>query len=219
MQTSSQFRDRHAAGGALARRLAAYGDSPDAVVLALPRGGVPVAYEIALALRLPLDVFEVRKLGVPGHEELAMGAIGSGGAFYLNHTIVDALHVGRGEIDEVVQRERAELERRTALYRDGRPRPEVRGKSIILVDDGVATGASMIAAIAALRAAGVDRVVVAVPVAPVETGEVLRSLADELVCIRMPLDFRSVGEAYERFDQVGDDEVRRLLSDAAKRFP
>lgn len=217
MQVSHRFRDRYEAGSALALRLAAYYGSRDTVVLALPRGGVPVAYEIAIALRLPLDVFEVRKLGVPEHEELAMGAIGSGGTLYLNHAIVDALHIGRGEIDRVIARERAELDRRSALYRNSRPRPEIRGKSVIVVDDGVATGASMIASIAALRAAGVDRVIVAVPVAPVETSEILRSLADELFCLQVQTDFASVGDAYERFEQVGDDEVRGLLHDAASR--
>lgn len=195
-----------------------YRNAPGVVVLALPRGGVPVGYEIAVALHLRFDVFEVRKLGVPGHEELAMGAIGSGGAFYLNHAIVDALHIGRGEIDETIARERAELERRAALYRDSRPRPEIAGKTLIVVDDGVATGASMIAAVRALRAVAVDRIVVAVPVAPVETGEILRSLADELVCLHMPIDFYSVGYFYDRFDQVGDDEVRRLLADASDRM-
>jgi len=218
-QTLRRFKTRREAGRELVRSLSKYTGDPSAVVLALPRGGVPVAYEVAMALRLPMDVFEVRKLGVPGHEELAMGAIGSGGGWYLNREIIGALDVDRAQIAAVVERERAELKRRERLYRDSRPRQEIDGKTVILVDDGVATGASMFAAIGALRSSHVARIVVAVPVGAVETCETLRGEVDELVCLRMPEQFYAVGTWYERFDQVSDDQVRALLNDAYGRTP
>ncbi len=214
------FRDRYDAGDRLVERLGRYSKRDDAVVLALPRGGVPVAYEIATKLELPLDVFSVRKLGVPGHEELAMGAIGSGGAYYLNMPVLRALHVSTDEVRDVVAREQRELERRDHLYRDSRPRPEIRGKIAILVDDGLATGASMHAAIAALRHRDPAKIVVAVPVAPAESCEELRGEVDEVVCYQTPYPFDAVGIWYEDFSQTTDEEVRSLLNSAAERmFP
>lgn len=214
------FRDRYDAGDRLVERLEHYAKRGDAVVLALPRGGVPVAYEIATKLDLPLDVFSVRKLGVPGHEELAMGAIGSGGAYYLNRPVLRSLHVSSEEVLDVVARERHELERRDHLYRDSRPRPEIFGKTAILVDDGLATGASMYAAIAALRRRNPARIVVAVPVAPAETCTELRAQVDEVVCYQTPFPFEAVGIWYEDFSQTTDEEVRGLLNGAAERtFP
>jgi putative phosphoribosyl transferase len=212
-----RFRDRSDAGKMLAELLSVYTERKNAVVLALPRGGVPVAYEVAMALRLPLEVFQVRKLGVPGHEELAMGAIGSGGGRYLNRDVIDALRIEESTIEKVALRERLELDRREKLYRDSRPLPDLQEKTIILVDDGIATGASVLAAVETLRSEGVAHVIVAVPVAPMDTVDRLRLTADEVVCLQMPEPFYSVGTWYQRFDQVGDDEVRMLLNDAAKR--
>jgi putative phosphoribosyl transferase len=213
-----RFRSRRFAGVLLAEELNRYAAADGVIVLALPRGGVPVGYEIARTLHLPLDVFQVRKLGVPGHEELAMGAIGSGGGRYLNREVIDSLHISQAEIESVARRESAELERRERLYRDSRPRKDVVGKTVILADDGVATGSSMFAAIETLRSERVARIVVAIPVGPVETCERLRELADELVCLQMPEPFYAVGTWYERFNQVEDDEVRALLRDAEERL-
>lgn len=212
-----RFTSRRFAGLLLAERLSRYQASQDAIVLALPRGGVPVGYEIARAIHLPLDVFQVRKLGVPGHEELAMGAIGSGGGCYLNREVIDALHISQGEIESVAKRETAELERRERLYRDDRPRRPLGGKVAIVVDDGVATGSSMFAAIETLRSECVARIVVAIPVGPVETCERIASLTEELICLRTPEPFYAVGTWYERFEQVSDNEVRALLEDAQRR--
>lgn len=190
-----QFSDRRDAGRLLAKKLTAYAHDPNVVVLGLPRGGVPVAYEIALALGARLDAFEVRKLGVPGHEELAMGAIGSGGEYYLNARVIEELGISRDQIDRVLARERQELERREKLYRDSRPRPNVAGKTVILVDDGIATGSSMHAAVAALHRQHPAHVVVAIPVAPVESLEELRSAVDDVVCWATPEPFYAVGAA------------------------
>jgi predicted phosphoribosyltransferase len=212
-----QFSDRRAAGKLLAKKLTSYASDPNVVVLGLPRGGVPVAYEIAQALDARLDAFEIRKLGVPGHEELAMGAIGSGGSCYLNAHVIDALGIPSDEIDQVVARERRELDRREKLYRDSRPRPDLTGKTVILVDDGIATGSSMHAAVAALRRHHPARIVVAIPVAPVDSLAELRAEVDELVCWTTPEPFYAVGAAYEDFPQVGDDEVRALLNRAFER--
>lgn len=206
------FEDRHDAGRRLAERLLPYARRPDALVLGLPRGGIPVAYEVAKALDLPLDVFSVRKLGVPGHEELALGAIGSGGAYYLNIPVIRSLDITATEIRDVVDRERRELERREQLYRDHRPRPEIHGKVVILVDDGLATGASVRAAIIALRRLDPARIVVAVPVAPVEAYAELRNEVDEFICYETPYPFDAVGVWYRDFSQTTDDEVRRLLA-------
>jgi predicted phosphoribosyltransferase len=215
--TGGYFANRREAGRRLAAQLQQYAGRRDVIVLALPRGGVPVGYEIALALDVPLDVFEVRKLGVPGQQELAMGAIGSGGAMYLNEDVIAALHIPYELVMAVAEREQAELERREAVYRDNRPRPELQGKIAIIVDDGLATGASMRAAVAALRKQSPSRIVVAVPVAPSQTCAELRAEADEAVCLLTPASFYAVGTWYDDFRQVDDDEVRELLSRAAER--
>jgi len=215
----NRFLDRREAGRALARRLGAYAGRPDVLVLALPRGGVPVAFEVAKALRAPLDVFLVRKLGVPGQEELAMGAIATGGGVLLNDEVVQALGMPDEVIEEVAAAERQELRRREHLYRDGRPAPDVRGKTVILVDDGLATGSSMRAALRAIRRQGPARLVVAVPVGAMETCEELQAEADEVICARAPYPFYSVGQWYEDFTQTGDEEVHDLLGQAAHDYP
>ena len=211
------FRDRREAGRLLAPLLRHYADRRDVIVLALPRGGVPVAYEIAMVLGAPLDVFTVRKLGVPGREELAMGAIGSGGAYVLNYDVVDALDISHREVVRVVERERQELERRERLYRDNRRYPELQNKTVILIDDGLATGASMLVAVNALRRKHPAKIIVAVPVAPPETAEMLREHADDVICYETPQPFGGVGAWYEDFSQVTDDEVRALLNQASLR--
>jgi putative phosphoribosyl transferase len=208
------FRDRTEAGQLLAEQLTAYAGRPDVLVLALPRGGVPVASEVARALGAPLDVFVVRKLGVPGHEELAMGAIASGGVCMLNDDVVQALRIPRQVIEAVAARELRELERRERAYRGDRPAPEVRGRTVILVDDGLATGSTMRAAVAALRRLGPSRIVVAVPTAAPATCEEFRHEADECVCDITPDPFYAVGLWYEDFSQTTDDEVRELLERA-----
>lgn len=185
------------------------------IVLALPRGGVPVGYEVARTLGVALDVFLVRKLGVPAHEELAMGAIATGGVQLLNTDVVRALHVTRDQVHEAVAREERELERREREYRDDRPLPEIAGRTIILVDDGLATGATMRVAVRAMRQERPARIVVAVPVAATETCGSLRHEADEVVCAETPEPFYAVGTWYGRFDQTTDAEVRDLLADAS----
>jgi putative phosphoribosyl transferase len=211
------FVDRRDAGRRLATRLASYAHAGDAVVLALPRGGVPVGFEIAVALDVPLDAFEVRKLGVPGQPELAMGAIGGDGAIYVNEDVLSALRITRAELEAVAAKEMRELERRETLYRAGRRRVDVAGKTVILVDDGLATGASMHAAIAALRLRGPAKIVVAIPVAPASSCVKLRADADEVACLLTPSTFYAVGSWYEDFGQVSGDEVRDLLDRAASR--
>ena len=210
------YRDRREAGQALADNLRHYAGRTDIVVLALPRGGVPVAYEVARALRAPLDIFVVRKLGVPGHEELAMGAVASGGARVLNEDVVRGLGIPEHAIDAVATWERRELARRERLYRDGRAAPDVRGKTVILVDDGLATGASMQAAIAALREHQPATIVVAVPTASRETCEALLEHVDDVICATTPEPFHAVGFWYEDFSQTTDEEVRELLARAAQ---
>ena len=210
------FRDRRAAGRLVAAKLARYAERPDVVVLALPRGGVPVAYEVAQALDAPLDVFAVRKLGLPGHEELAMGAVATGGVRVFNEQIVRALSLPPDLIDAVAAREQQELARRERLYRGDRPPLDVRGRTVILVDDGLATGATMHAAIEALRAQQPARIVVAVPTAAPETCEALRAKADEVVCAITPEPFYAVGLWYDDFSQTSDDEVRQLLARSAE---
>ena len=212
-----RFRDRADAGRKLAEKLMAYAGRSDVVVLALPRGGVPVGAEVARALGAPLDVFLVRKLGLPGHEELAMGAIATGGARVLNEELVRDLRLDEQLIETVARREQAELERREQLYRGSRPPPELAGKTVILVDDGLATGASMRAAVAAVRAREPARVVVAVPTAAPQTCAELEAEVDEIVCERTPDPFYAVGLWYEDFSQTSDEEVRDLL--AAARHP
>ncbi|MEJ8853445.1 phosphoribosyltransferase family protein [Variovorax robiniae] len=206
-----EFRDRRAAGRALALALTAYGGQADVRVLALPRGGVPVAFEVARALHAPLDVFVVRKLGVPGHEEYAMGAIASGEVQVLDEEVVRRLGISEAAIDRVVNAERAELERREQRYRCARPAPEVRGCRVLLVDDGLATGATMRAAVRALRLLDPARIVVCSPVASVQAAALLREEADEVVCLGTPAHFRAVGAWYVDFSQTTDEEVMELL--------
>ena len=209
-----RFADRMVAGRQLASSLSSYAGRPDTLVLALPRGGVPVAFEVARALGAPLDVFIVRKLGVPGQEEFAMGAIARGGARVIDGALVRDLGITRAEIDAVAHAETVELERRERQYRGDRPFPQVAGRTVIVVDDGLATGASMRVAIVALRAEGPARIVVAVPVAPPETCEALRQHADEVVCPVTPERFQAVGLWYEDFRQTTDQEVHDLLERA-----
>jgi len=211
------FQDRFDAGTTLAAQLAQYASRDDVVVLALPRGGVPVGFEVAKALQAPLDVFLVRKLGVPGHEELAMGAIASGGVQVLNEDVVAALDVPPERIVAVAAAEEQELERRLRAYRSGMPPPDVKGKIAILVDDGLATGSSMRAAVKALRRLGPKRIVVAVPTAAAETCERLAREADEVVCASTPRPFHAVGLSYRDFSQTTDAEVTDLLRRAASR--
>ena len=208
------FRDRREAGRRLADKLTAYAHRPEVVVLALPRGGVPVAFEVARALGAPLDVFVVRKLGVPGQEELAIGAVATGGVRVLNAELVAALDIPARVLEAVTEREQQELARRESLYRGDRPAPELRGKTAILVDDGLATGASMFAAVQALRQRQPAHIVVAVPVAPPETCEALRTVVDDVLCAMTPEPFHAVGRWYENFDQTTDDEVHALLEEA-----
>src|SRR5436190_4682670 len=208
------YNDRIEAGKHLAAQLAKYANRDDVMVLALPRGGVPVAFEVATALRAPLDIFLVRKLGVPGHEELAMGAIASGGVRVLNEDVVDYLGIPGYVIDAVAANESLELQRREREYRGDRPPPDVRGKTVILIDDGLATGSTMRAAAAALRKQNPSRIVVAVPVAPAETCEEFRKEVDEVVCAATPEPFQGVGLWYDNFSQTSDEEVRQLLNRA-----
>lgn len=213
-----RFTDRTEAGRKLAEQLLHYRDRPDVVVLALPRGGVPVAYEVATALNAPLDVFLVRKLGVPGQEELALGALASGGVRVLNEQVINALKLRPDVIDRVTEREMEEMGRRERLYRGDHPARPVHGWTVILVDDGLATGATMRAAVAALRERGPARVIVAVPVAAASAGEELRREADEVVCAYTPEPLRAIGLWYENFDQTADEEVRDLLIRAANKL-
>src|SRR3981189_1326817 len=206
------FRDRHDAGRKLAAKLSAYAHRPDVLVLALPRGGVPVAYEVARALGAPLDVFVVRKLGVPGYEELAFGAIATGGVRVLNKHVVDSLSMPDHLIDAIADGEEKELARRERLYRGGRPPPDVRGRSVILVDDGLATGATMRAAIEALRQLKPARIVVAVPTASPETCQEMKAMVDDVICAITPEPFHAVGLWYQDFTQTTDEEVRNLLA-------
>jgi predicted phosphoribosyltransferase len=209
----TEFKDRHEAGRQLGEALVSYAPR-DAVVLGLPRGGVPVAFEVARRLGAPLDVCIVRKLGVPGHEEFAMGAIASGGVELLSPQTVRSLGLTHGQVAHVLGRERLELERRERAYRDGRPVVDVRGRTVILVDDGLATGASMRAAVMALRQRGPAAIIVAVPVASAGTCEDIRHVADDCVCLHTPDPFFGVGQWYAEFGQTTDDEVRALLGAA-----
>ena len=210
------FADRREAGRFLAEKLDAYADRPDVLVLALPRGGVPVAYEVARALHAPLDVFLVRKLGLPGHEELAMGAIASGGVIVLNEDVVGALGIPRDLIERVAAAEQQELERRERAYRDNRPPPDVRGRTVILIDDGLATGSTMRAAVAALRKLGPARIIVAVPIGAPETCAEFEQEADDVLCAVTPQPFYAVGLWYRDFSQTTDEEVHELLEQAAE---
>jgi predicted phosphoribosyltransferase len=210
------YRDRRAAGRDLAARLAGYAGRSDVLVLALPRGGVPVAFEVVEALGAPLDVFLVRKLGVPGQEELAIGAIASGGVCLLNDDVVRALRINPEVIDRIAATEQAELQRRERQYRGNRPAPDVSGKIVILIDDGLATGASMRVAVAALRQRHPARLVVAVPIASPGVCDEFRQEVDEVVCGRTPEPFYAVGLWYEDFSQTTDEEVQDLLRRAAE---
>ncbi|WP_319452044.1 MULTISPECIES: phosphoribosyltransferase [unclassified Mycobacterium] len=205
------FRDRREAGRVLAGQLSAYRGRSDVVVLGLARGGVPVGWEVAAGLGVPLDVFLVRKLGVPQWPELAMGAIASGGAVVINESVVQSLHITDEQLREAMARETAELERRELAYRGGRDAVELRAKTVILVDDGIATGASMRSALRAVRTAAPSQVVVAVPVAPRRECRRLRPEADDVVCAACPANFEAVGQVFGDFHQVTDDEVRALL--------
>jgi putative phosphoribosyl transferase len=210
-----RFRDRLEAGRRLAAALQQYAGRPNLLVLALPRGGVPVGYEVARALHAPLDVMLVRKLGVPGHEELAMGAIASGGIRVISDDVVRALGIPDRAIATIAAHEEHELERREQVYRAGRAPPDVEGRTVILVDDGLATGSTMRAAVLALKAQDPERLVVAVPVAATETCEALRREVDEVVCALAPEPFFAVGNWYQDFSQISDDEVRELLHRAS----
>jgi len=210
------YRNRTEAGRRLGGALAAYADRADVLVLALPRGGVPVGFEVAAALNAPLDVFVVRKLGVPSQEELALGAIATGGVLVLNEDLVLHLNIPSHVIEDIAARERSELERREQAYRDGRQPPETRGRTVILVDDGLATGATMRAAVTALRQSQPKRIIVAVPVAAPESCQELRREADEVICAITPESFHGVGEWYEDFSQTSDEEVRALLAQASR---
>jgi predicted phosphoribosyltransferase len=210
-----RFGDRVEAGRALARELQSYAGNPDVLVLGLPRGGVPVAAEVARALGAPLDAVVVRKVGVPGHSELAMGAVASGAVAVLMHDTVAALGISRPAVERAVAAERAEVARREAAYRTGRPPLDVRGRVVIVVDDGLATGATMTAAVRTLRAQQPRRIVVAVPVASGEAVQALRREADACVALLVPDDFRAVGVWYQEFPQTTDAEVRAALAQAA----
>jgi putative phosphoribosyl transferase len=210
------FPNRTEAGRLLAKKLVKYAGRDDVIVLGLPRGGVPVAFEVAQRLGAPLDVFIVRKLGVPGFEELAVGAIASGGVRVLNEDVMRALPNADQLIESVTERETVELDRREQTYRNGRAAPGLRDRVVILVDDGLATGATMRAAVKALRQRGVARIVVAVPVGPADTCREFEDAADETVCASMPEFFQAVGQYYEDFSQTSDEEVRELLARAAQ---
>ena len=210
------FTDRRDAGRKLAKKLAAYANRSDVLVLALPRGGVPVAYEVALALHAPLDIFIVRKLGLPGHEELAMGAIATGGALVINQDVVRTFNVPQGLIEAVAKKELKELERRERVFRGDRPMREIRGKTVILIDDGLATGASMHAAILGIRSKQPARIVAAVPTAALETCEAFKQKVDEMICATTPEPFYGVSRWYEEFSQTSDEEVQSLLEEASQ---
>jgi predicted phosphoribosyltransferase len=213
---SLPFRDRSDAGRQLAGKLTRFRGDPSVVVLALPRGGVPVAFEVAEALEAPLDVFLVRKLGVPGHEELALGAIASGGVRVLNHELLRTFGIDEQRLELIVEREQKELERRERAYRAGETPVQIEGRTVILIDDGLATGASMLAAARAVRNLRPARVIVAVPVSAAEACEYFEGEVDEIICAETPPFFRAVGLWYEDFSQTTDEEVRDLMARAAR---
>lgn len=212
---STRFLNRQDAGRQLGAKLVAYSGDPRVLVLGLPRGGVPVAYEVARLLEAPLDVFVVRKLGVPGHRELAMGAIASGGVRVLNQDVIDALRISPAAVASVADMELREIERQEKAFRGNAPFPRLSGRTLIVVDDGLATGSTMRAAIGALRQSNPSRIIVAVPVAAAETVRRLRGEADSVVCLSAPLDFHAVSMWYDDFSQTSDEEVRNLLEASA----
>lgn len=216
---SARFQNREEAGRILAAKLMVYANRPETIVLALPRGGVPIGYEISRALNLPLDVMIVRKLGVPGHEELAMGAIASGGVRVLNRSVIESLRIPPDSLEAVEKREALELMRREATYRGNRHPVSLRGKTVILVDDGVATGSTMRVAISALREQRAGRIILATPVAPPTVRWEMEALVEDFVALVMPEDFFGVGQWYEDFTQVSDDTVYELLRKGAKLQP
>lgn len=211
------FEDRRAAGRALAEQFAQSSDLDDAIALALPRGGVPVAYEVAKKLQLPLDILLVRKLGVPGHEEFAMGAVTTGGIEFLDHSLIHELHIKPEAIADARVAQMQELQRRELTYRGSQPLPNLSGRNVFLIDDGLATGASMRVAIAAVRKQAARKIILAVPVAPRETLDTLSPLVDEVICLITPDPFRAVGQWYANFNQTSDEEVHQLLSSAWRR--
>jgi predicted phosphoribosyltransferase len=213
-----QFRDRSEAGEFLAEKLAAYANKPDTVILALPRGGVPVGAQVARKLNVPLDVFVVRKLGLPGHPELAMGAIATGGIRVLNGDVIDSLRVPDEVINAVAAEEYRELQRREQSYRADLPPPKLEGKTVIIVDDGIATGSTMFAAIAALRQLNAGRIIVAAPTIAKSTYDYLQKHADEVVAVIVPEEFYGVGQWYEDFSQTTDEEVHQLLGKTNHRM-
>ncbi len=213
------FPNRSEAGRQLAQKLEKYAGRDDVIVLGLPRGGVPVAHEVAKHLRAPLDVFIVRKLGVPGFEELAAGAIASGGVRVINEDVMGAIPHADQTIEAVAARETAELQRREQIYRQERPAPELRDRFVILVDDGLATGATMRAAVKALRHQGAAKIIVAVPVGPPETCYEIEQQADETICLMTPAFFQAVGQYYEDFSQTTDENVRELLGRSHRNNP
>src|SRR5687768_9758344 len=214
---STVFATRRKAGEKLATKLMKHAHRADVLVLALPRGGVPVAFEVARALHAPLDVFVVRKLGVPGHEEYALGAVATGGIRYVNQAVVQALRIPPHILQQVVAWEEKELDRRNRAYRGSRPAPDLRGRIVILVDDGLATGSTMRAAAAAIRQRQPARLIVAVPTAAQETCDQFRSEVDEIICAVTPEPFYAVGLWYHNFEQVSDAEVHQLLEQAARK--
>jgi putative phosphoribosyl transferase len=216
---TAQFKNRIEAGQSLAARLSAFANRPDVLVLALPRGGVPVAAEVARKLNVPLDVFVVRKLGLPYHPELAMGAIATGGVRVINRDVVEGLRIPEIVIDAVAAEEQEELVRRERAYRDDLPSPNVKDKTVILVDDGIATGSTMIAAVAALRKLDAARIVVAAPVIAPPTFSQIHNAADEVATVIAPEEFYGVGQWYEDFSQTSDEEVRQLLAQTNHRAP
>jgi putative phosphoribosyl transferase len=213
------FQDREEAGRILASKLSAYSRREDVIVLALPRGGLPVAFQVAQALGVPLDVFVVRKLGTPWNRELAMGAVASGGVQVLDLSVVKELCVSEADVQEITASELSELTRRERLYRGNRPAPELTGKTVILVDDGIATGCSLLAAIAAIRRQEAARIVVAIPVAPAFGCSAIRAEADEVVSVAEPEHFLAVSQWYENFSQISDDDVRAWLEQSAGSLP
>jgi predicted phosphoribosyltransferase len=216
---NGRFLNRADAGRILSAKLMRYANHPDVIVMALPRGGVPVGYEVARALNAPLDIMIVRKLGVPGHDELAMGAIASGGIRILNRNVIESLQIAPDAIEMVEKRESLELMRREAIYRDDRPLANVEGRTVILVDDGIATGSTMRVAIAALREQNVGHIVVATPTAPTTVRWEMEALVDDFVAVITPEDFYGVGQWYDDFTQTDDDTVHELLRMGEKTQP